>query len=618
MESTAAPHERATLAEATVRFCGDSGDGMQLTGAQFTRTTGIAGNDLMTFPDFPAEIRAPAGTLAGVSGFQIHFSSNQIFTPGDEVDVLVAMNPAALKANLADLKPHGILILNTDSFDKKNLARVNYEVNPVEDPDLANRYRVHAVPITKLTRNALEGLDMPQNQIDRSKNFFALGMAYWLFDRDLSATREWIDAKFKNKPTLIEANTRSLKAGYNYCETAEVFHEQFEIDKAKLAPGLYRNITGNAGLGLGLVTASQKAGLGIVLGSYPITPASDVLHQLSQYKNFGVKTVQAEDEIAAIGAAIGASFGGAIGVTTTSGPGMCLKLEAMGLAVMVELPLLIVNIQRAGPSTGMPTKTEQTDLLQAMYGRNGESPIVVVSAARPADAFDAALDALRIALEFMTPVVLLSDAYIANGSEPWKLPELDSIPPIKHRKPGDNFDKQNFHPYARDPETMARAWATPGIPGLEHRIGGLEKDSLTGNVSYDPANHQKMTDTRAAKIAGIANFVPEQEVFGDPDGGDLLVLGWGSTFGAIRAAVTNCRAAGKSVSHAHLRFLNPFPRNLESLLGKFKKVLIPELNMGQLSLLIQGKFAMQVEQLHKVQGRPFLVHEIIRKIDEIL
>ncbi len=590
---------------------------MQLTGAQFTRTTGIAGNDLMTFPDFPAEIRAPAGTLAGVSGFQIHFSSTQIFTPGDELDVLVAMNPAALKSNLKDLRPQGILILNTDSFDKKNLARVNYEVNPVDDPDLRDRFRVYAVPVTRLTRNALEGLDLPQNQIDRSKNFFALGMAYWLFDRDLSPTEEWIASKFKGKEVLFEANTRSLKAGYHYCETTEVFHEQFEISRAKLDPGFYRNITGNAGLGLGLVTASQKSGLQIVLGSYPITPASDILHQLSQYKNFGIKTFQAEDEIAAISAVIGAAFGGALGVTTTSGPGMCLKLEAMGLAVMTELPLLIINIQRAGPSTGMPTKTEQTDLLQAMYGRNGESPVPVLAASRPADAFDTAIDAVRIALAFMTPVILLSDAYIANGSEPWKLPDIDSIAPITTRKPGANFNAAEYKVYARDPDRLSRTWATPGIAGLEHRIGGLEKDSLTGNVSYDPANHQKMTDTRAGKIAGIANFIPEQEVFGD-DSGDLLVLGWGSTFGAIRAAVTDARAAGKSVSHAHLRFLNPFPRNLQALLGRFKHILVAELNMGQLSLLIQGKFAREVITLHKVQGRPFLVHEIAGKIGEIL
>ena len=616
METTATP-ERATLREATVRFCGDSGDGMQLTGTQFTRTTGIAGNDLMTFPDFPAEIRAPAGTLAGVSGFQVHFSSSQIFTPGDIVDVLVAMNPAALKANLKDLKPHGILILNTDAFDKKNLARVNYEVNPVEDPELQDKYRMHSVPITKLTRNALEGLDLPQNQIDRSKNFFALGMAYWLFDRDVTPTEEWIAAKFKKKPELHQANVRALKAGYNYCETAEVFHEQFEIDKAKLEPGLYRNITGNAGLGLGLVTASQKAGLPIVLGSYPITPASDVLHQLSQYKNFGVKTFQAEDEIAAIGAAIGAAFGGALGVTTTSGPGMCLKMEAMGLAVMVELPLLIINIQRAGPSTGMPTKTEQADLLQAMYGRNGESPIAVVSASRPADAYDAAIDAVRIALEFMTPVVFLSDAYIANGSEPWKLPDVNAIPSIAHKQPGADFNKEDYEVYHRD-DRLARAWPIPGMAGLEHRVGGLEKDAITGNVSYDPANHQNQTNTRAEKVARIARFVPEQEVFGDQDGGDLLVLGWGSTFGAIRACVTQLRAEGKSVSHAHMRFLNPFPRNIEELMGKYKKVLVPELNMGQLAFLLQGRFGKPIEQLHKVQGRPFLVSEIRAKIEELL
>ncbi len=602
---------------AIIRFCGDSGDGMQITGSQFTTTAGAAGNDLMTFPDFPAEIRAPQGTLAGVSGFQIHFAGEDIHTPGDEVDVLVAMNPAALKANLKDLRMNGTLVVNTDSFDDKLLKRVGYEKNPVEDPALQEKYNIIPVPIAKLTANALADLGMAANSVDRCKNFFALGLAYWLYQKDLDGTIKWIQDKFKAKPTLIEANLRALKAGHAYAETTEVFPFRYEIGKASLPPGTYRNITGNSALAIGLVSASKLANLPLMLGSYPITPASDILHELARYKHYGVKTFQAEDEIAAVAAAIGASYGGQIGVTTSSGPGIALKMEAINLAVMTELPLLVINVQRGGPSTGLPTKTEQADLLQVMFGRNGESPVPIVSCSTPSDAFDCAIEAIRIALQFMTPVFLLSDGYIANGSEPWKLPDASKLPQLSHPGVPAGMDPADYKVYKRDEKTLARLWPFPGMAGFEHRIGGLEKDALSGNVSYDPDNHEKMVHTRAAKIAGIANFIPNQEVYGDPEG-DLLVLGWGSTHGAVRTAVEIARQEGKKVSHAHLRYLNPFPKDLGDVLKRFKTILVPELNLGQLAFLIQGRFCREVVSLSKVKGRPFLVRELTARINEIL
>ncbi|MCB1317613.1 MAG: 2-oxoacid:acceptor oxidoreductase subunit alpha, partial [Leptospiraceae bacterium] len=571
-----------SIDEATVRFCGDSGDGMQLTGGQFTRTTGVAGNDLMTFPDFPAEIRAPQGTLAGVSGFQIHFSSKQIYTPGDAVDVLVAMNPAALKANLSDLKARGILIANTDSFDERSLTKVQYESNPLEDPDLESRYSVIKAPITTLTRNALEDLGMSKPDMDRCKNFFALGITYWLYNRDPATTLNWIQDKFKKKEVLAEANQRALKAGINFAETSELFSERYEVHHARMEPGIYRNITGSSAIAMGLAAVADRSGLPIMYGSYPITPASDILHELSRYKNYGIKTFQAEDEIAAVCAAIGASYGGVIGATASSGPGINLKLEAINLAVMTELPLIVINAQRAGPSTGLPTKNEQSDLLQTFFGRNGESPLVILSAITPGDCFHMTMEAARLAIQFMTPVFVLVDSYITMGSEPWRIPEVSQLPRFEIKQSNNGVSPDSWQPYGRDDETLARLWAIPGSAGFEHRIGGLEKDSLTGNVSYDPDNHQHMVETRARKIAGIANFIPEQEVYGDSEG-DLLVLGWGSTHGALRAAVAECRAEGIAVSHAQLRYLNPFPKNLGAILNRFKRILIPELNNGQLA-----------------------------------
>ena len=613
---TQASKPEQLLEDVTIRFAGDSGDGMQLTGSQFTTTTGVSGNDLMTFPDFPAEIRAPAGTLAGVSGFQIHFSSQNIYTPGDEVDVLVAMNPAALKSNLRDLKPGGMLIVNSDAFNDKNLSRVGYQTNPLEEAGLKEKYTVIPAPITEQTRRALAALDMPQASADRCKNFFALGMSYFLFSRDLKTTHDWLERKFKGKALLIEANRKALEAGYNFAETIEAVHHRYEVRPTPFAPGLYRNITGNSALALGLTAAGRLANLPVFLGSYPITPASDILHELSRYKNYGVKTFQAEDEIAAAGAVVGAAFGGSIGVTASSGPGITLKGETINLAVMTELPMVVIDVQRAGPSTGMPTKTEQTDLFQVMFGRNGESPIPVLAAATPSDCFATALEAVRIALKFMTPVMVLSDAYLANGSEPWKVPDVESLEKIEHNMIPLGAEAKDFNVYERDPATLARRWPVPGTPGFEHRIGGIEKDSLTGNVSYDPDNHQKMVDTRAAKVAGIANFVPEQAVYG-PSEGDLLVLSWGSVFGAAHAAVRAAHRAGKSVSQAHLRYINPFPRNLEAILTGFKTVLLPELNCGQLALLIQGKFLRRVESLQKVKGRPFTTDEILDAINRL-
>jgi 2-oxoglutarate ferredoxin oxidoreductase subunit alpha len=612
--------QEETVDSAIIRFCGDSGDGMQLTGTQFTKTTGVAGNDLMTFPDFPAEIRAPQGTLAGVSGFQIHFAGHDIHTPGDVVDVLVAMNPAALKANLKDLKTGGILIANTDSFDDRNLAKVQYETNPLEDPEMAQKYRLIQAPITTMTRGAIEelGLDMPKHLMDRSKNFFALGITYWLFHRDLSTTFTWIEAKFKGKNDVIAANEKAVKAGYYFAETSELFATRYEIAEAKFPPGKYRNINGATALSLGLVAGSQLADLPVFFGTYPITPASEILHELSRHKNFGVKTLQAEDEIAAVCSAIGASYGGAIGVTASSGPGICLKLESIGLAAMTELPLIIVNAQRGGPSTGLPTKTEQGDLLQAFFGRHGDSPLPIIAASTPGDAFECSVEAVRLALKFMTPVFLMTDLYLIMGSEPWRIPDVDALEKIEHNRIPEGEERGDFELLRRDAETMARRWPVPGDPGFEHRIGGLEKHELTGNVNYDPDNHERMMLTRRKKVDNIANFIPDQEIDGDPSG-KLLVLGWGSTKGSIRAAVQQLRKQeGLSVSHAHLRYLNPFPNNLEEILNSFETVLIPELNMGQLSMLIQAKYLRKVESMTKIKGKPFLVGELKAKIRELL
>jgi 2-oxoglutarate ferredoxin oxidoreductase subunit alpha len=603
------------LERVTIRFAGDSGDGMQVTGTQFTRTAAVFGNDISTYPDYPAEIRAPAGSLPGVSGFQISFSSSDIHTPGDQPDVLVAMNPAALKANVGDLLPGGALLVNTDAFSTANLTKVGYAVSPLTDGTLG-AYSVFEIPISTLNARALEGLEMTSKQVDLTKNFFALGIMFWLYERSMDPTIRWIEEKFGKRPIIAEANVRALKAGYAFGETTEIFHTTYRVAPAHLAPGRYRNITGNEATALGFVVGSQKAGRPLFYGSYPITPASDILHQLSGYKQYGVKTFQAEDEIAAIGSAIGASYGGAIGMTGTSGPGIALKSEAMNLAVMVELPLAIVDVQRAGPSTGMPTKNEQSDLLQVMFGRNGDSPLVVVAPATPGDCFDMAFETVRLALKYMTPVVYLSDAFLANGSEPWPIPVVADLPDISVP---DRTQRDGFHPYDRDPATLARPWAVPGTPGLEHRIGGLEKADGSGNVSYDPDNHHRMTLLRAEKIARIADDIPELDVFGPPSG-ELLILGWGSTYGAIRSAVERLQAAGRSVSHAHLRYLNPFPRNTGQVLGSFRRVLIPEVNLGQLLLLIRAKYLIDAVGYDKVRGKPFRIDEIeeeaIRLLDE--
>jgi 2-oxoglutarate ferredoxin oxidoreductase subunit alpha len=597
---------------AVIRFAGDSGDGMQLTGSQFTATTAQVGNDLATLPDFPAEIRAPAGTLAGVSGFQIQFASEAVFTPGDAPDALVAMNPAALRANIGDLQPNSIVILNVDAFKDIDLRKAGYEKNPLDDGSL-DSFRLFKVELTRLTRAALTEVDLPTRSIDRCKNFFALGIMYYLYQRPMDVTIKWIEEKFKNKPTLIEANQLALKAGVAFCEATEIFEHVYEVPAAELAPGSYRNVSGSQALALGFVAASQTSGLRLFQGSYPITPASDLLHELSLYKNFGVVTFQAEDEIAAIGAAIGASFAGALGITSSSGPGIALKGEFIGLATMVELPLVVVDVQRAGPSTGMPTKTEQADLMQAIHGRFSESPCVVLAITSPADSFAMAYEASRLALTHMTPVMLLSDGFIANGTEPWKLPEVADLAAIDV---GFHTDAETFEPYRRDLETLIRPWALPGTPGCEHRLGGLEKEDGSGNVSYDAANHEKMVRLRAEKIERVANDIPTLDVDG-PERGDLLVLGWGSTSGAITSAVRRARQAGHTVSQAHLRYLNPFPRNLGDVLANFKKVLVPEINMGQLALLLQGRFVKKIESQTKVDGLPFGASDILDRIVEI-
>jgi 2-oxoglutarate/2-oxoacid ferredoxin oxidoreductase subunit alpha len=601
------------LDEVTIRFAGDSGDGMQLTGTQFTNTTAILGNDLSTLPDYPAEIRAPAGTLFGVSGFQIHFGSMEINTPGDHCDVLVAMNPAALKVNLGSLVDGGSIIVNTDGFNDKNLKLAGYTTNPLEDESLS-KYQVFEVDISKLTALALQDLAISSKLIDRSKNFFALGMMYWMYNRPLETTIEWLKGKFKNKPDILEANIKVLKAGWNYSETTEIFSVRYEIGPAKLAPGRYRNITGNQAVAWGLMTAAKKAQLDLFLGTYPITPASDILHELSLYKSHGVKTFQAEDEIAGICSAIGASFGGALGTTTTSGPGVALKTEAIGLAVMVELPLVIVNVQRGGPSTGLPTKTEQSDLLQALYGRNGEAPIPVIAARTPSDCFDMAFEASRIALKYMTPVMLLTDGYLGNGSEPWLIPDYDKLPDISHPFV---TNPEDFQPYARNEQTLSRPWAIPGTPGLEHRIGGLEKENITGNVSYDPENHDLMNHLRTEKIERIANDIPLAHVEGDSHG-DVLVVGWGGTYGAIRTAVLRLREKGHSVSHLHLRYLNPLPKNLGEVLTQFKRILVPEINLGQLVKVLRAKYLVPATGFNKVRGLPFRSVELEKEIEEIL
>jgi 2-oxoglutarate ferredoxin oxidoreductase subunit alpha len=586
---------------------------MQLTGMQFTSTTALLGNDLSTLPDYPAEIRAPAGTLFGVSGFQIHFGSTEINTPGDICDVLVAMNPAALKVNLRSLADGGIIIANRDGFNDKNLKLAGYEQNPLDDESLS-KYQVHVVDITKLTQNTLTDMGLSNKLVERCKNFFALGMMYWMYTRPLEPTIKWFQEKFAKNPELIDANTRVLKAGYAFGETTEIFAARYEVKPASLKPGRYRSITGNEAAAWGLIAGSVKSGLDLYLGTYPITPASDILHELSKHKNFRVKTFQAEDEIAGISSAIGASYGGAIGVTTTSGPGMALKSEAMGLAVMLELPLVIVNVQRGGPSTGLPTKTEQADLLQAVYGRNGECPIPVIASTTPSDCFFGAFEAMRIAIKYMTPVILLTDGYLANGAEPWLIPPVASLPDIA---PTFTTDTNGFFPYSRDEKTLSRPWTIPGIPGLEHRIGGLEKQHITGNVSYDPDNHEFMVRMRQAKVDRIADDIPAATVDGDASG-DVLVVGWGGTYGAIRSAVEAKRREGKSVSHLHLKHLNPMPKNVAEILGRYKHILVPELNLGQLSKILRAQYLIPLEQLNKVQGLPFKSSEIEDKIDEIL
>ena len=607
------------LQDVVIKFAGDSGDGMQLTGSQFTNNTALLGIDLATFPDFPAEIRAPQGTLPGVSGYQLRFSSNHIFTPGDECDVLVAMNAAALKTNLKALKKGGKILANTDGFDSKNLRLANYPegVNPLEDHSLES-YEVIKMDVTKMTREALKDITMGVKEKDRAKNMFVLGFLYWMYNRDMENTIQFLRDKFGKKQEILESNVRALQAGYNYGDTTETFTTTYRVEKARMEPGTYRSVMGNQALAYGLIAASQKSGLPLFLGSYPITPASDILHDLSKHKSFGIRTFQAEDEIAGICAAIGASYGGSLGVTTTSGPGMALKAEAMGLAVMLEIPLLICDIQRGGPSTGLPTKTEQSDLLQAYYGRNGECPMPVIAASTPSDCFEAVYEAVRIAVQHMTPVIFLSDGYIANGAEPWKFPKADDLKPIEvNFKKELKIDEPQFFPYQRD-EKHVRPWAVPGTPGMEHRVGGLEKQNITGNVSYDPDNHQLMVRIRQEKVDKIADYIPEQKIDLGPENGDILVLGWGSTYGAIRSAVIELIEEGKSVSHAHLRYLRPFPKNLGTILKGFKTVLVPEINNGQLIKIIRDQYLVDAKAYNKVMGVPITKTELLAKIRELL
>ena len=598
-----------------ISFSGDSGDGMQLTGGQFTNTSAVVGNDVSTFPDIPAEIRAPAGTIPGLSGYQVNFAANDLYTAGDSPQVLVAMNPAALKANLPDLEPGGTIIVNTDPFNRNGLRKAGYETNPLEDDSLSG-YDVHPVPLTTLTRNALADIEGMSNQAkDMCKNAFVLGLVFWMFDRPLDYTLKFYQTKFAGRPEVVEANTRALKAGYYYGETAETFQTQISVPKRQIVePGVYKRITGNEAIVLGLVTAAQKAGKPLFYGSYPITPASTILEGLAALKNFDVRTFQAEDEIAAMGSVIGAAFAGSLAATASSGPGIALKSEGINLAVVMELPLVVVDVQRGGPSTGLPTKTEQADLLEVLYGRNGESPIPVIAPATPSECFDMIIEAFRIAVRYMTPVFLLSDGYVANNSEPWKIPDPDLIAAIDAEP---YTDPDGYQPYMRDPQTLARPWVLPGTPELEHRIGGLGKQDVTGNVSYAPEDHERIVHVRADKIRGIADFIPELEVTG-PDQGDLLVLGWGGTYGAIRAAVEQVQDEGLDVAYAHLRYLNPFPRNLGNVLGRYKQVLVPELNLGQLALLVQAHFPVRVVKLNKVQGAPFQIREVADKIRQVL
>lgn len=603
--------------DVVIKFAGDSGDGMQLTGSQFTNNTALMGIDLATFPDFPAEIRAPQGTIPGVSGFQLRFSSEPIFTPGDECDVLVAMNAAALKTNLKSLKKGGKILANTDGFDLKNLRLANYAegVNPLEDGSLGN-YEVIRMDVTKMTREALKDIAMGTKEKDRAKNMFVLGFLYWMYNRDMEYTIKFLKDKFGKKPEILESNIKALQAGYNYGDTTETFTTRYKVEKAKMPEGEYRSIMGNQALALGLVAASQMSGLKIFLGTYPITPASDILHELSKYKSFGIRTFQAEDEIAGISAAIGASYGGSLGVTSTSGPGMALKTEAMGLAVMLEIPLVICNVQRGGPSTGLPTKTEQSDLLQAYYGRNGECPMPVIAASTPSDCFDATYEAVRIAVEHMTPVILLSDGYIANGSEPWKFPQTANLPAINIEfKKELQEGEEKFQPYLRD-EKLVRPWAIPGTPGFEHRIGGLEKQNVTGNVSYDPENHQLMVKIRQEKVDKIADYIPLQTIDTGDEKGKVLILGWGSTYGAIKSAVLELRGLGHSVSHAHLRYLRPFPKNLGEILRNFEHILIPEINNGQLIKIIRDQYLVDAKAFNKIMGIPITKTELVMKVKE--
>ena len=606
-----------SLDRVVIRFAGDSGDGMQLTGDRFTSETAVFGNDLVTLPDFPAEIRAPAGSLPGVSGFQVHFADHDILTPGDQPNVLVAMNPAALKVNLTDLPKDATIIVNTDAFNERNLQKAGYESNPLEDGSLSH-FHVHEVALSSMTIEALKEIEgITSREAERSKNFFALGLMSWLYHRPVEGTLGFIETKFATRPEIAEANTKAFKAGWNYGETSEDFAVSYEVAPAPLAPGTYRQISGNSALAYGLVAASTLSGLPLFLGAYPITPASGVLEELARLKQFGVRTFQAEDEIAASGAALGAAFGGSLGVTTSAGPGVVLKSETVGLAVTLELPLVIVDIQRAGPSTGMPTKPEQADLLMVLFGRNSESPVPVVAASTPAGCFDAAIEAARIAIKYRTPVFLLSDAYLANGSEPWLIPDASTLPDISTEFATKPNDDDGFLPYRRDPATLARPWAIPGTPGLEHRIGGLEKEDETGNVSYDPENHDLMVRLRAAKVAGIASDIPELEV-DDPDGADTLVIGWGSTYGAIGAAARRVRGSGRKVAHAHLHHLNPFPRNTGEVLRRYEKVLVPEINLGQLRMLLRAEYLVDAVGYNKVRGRPFRAAELADAITALV
>jgi 2-oxoglutarate ferredoxin oxidoreductase subunit alpha len=589
---------------------------MQVVGGQLTNTSAAFGNDVSTFPDFPAEIRAPAGTLAGVSGFQLHFSSSDIYTPGDVVDTLVVMNPAALKTNLPDLKRGGILIVNEDEFDTSNLNKAGYKENPLDSVELSSKYDLHKVPMTRLAEDSVAGLGLSPKEASRCKNFFALGLVYWLYERDCTITENWIKERYKKNPKYVDANIKALRGGYNYGDSTEKFAKHYIVPRAKLPAGKYRSITGNEATAWGLVTAAKRCGKPLFYAGYPITPASDILHKLSEMKNFGVRTFQAEDEIAAMGAVCGAAFAGEIAATGSSGPGIVLKGEAINLGVMTELPMVIVDVQRGGPSTGLPTKTEQADLLLAMFGRNSDSPIPIVAAATPGDCFYMAQEAVRLAVQFMTPVFLLTDGYLANGAEPWRIPKFADLPPIEVKHQTQPNQDGHFMPYLRD-SRLVRPWAVPGTPGLQHRIGGIEKRDVTGNIDYAPENHEHMTKTRAQKVANIADAIPEQDVFGDAKG-KLLVLSWGGTFGAVRAAVESARADGKSVSHAHLKYLNPFPKNLGNVLKRYERVLIPELNTGQLSLLIRAKFLVDAQGFNKIQGKPFLVRELVNQFDAML